>query len=220
MSQIVIDRPDTREFESVGELRVREARDYAIVDAADWVEAGERMKAIATNRGAVEARLDPLRAKAHEAWKGVVALIKALTDPLDRARDLYQSKRITWSAEQERQRQKAEHRAREAARREEEARRLEEAIAIEEAGDPQLAEALLAEPVVAPPIILPSLVPKLEGVSQRRTWKARVVDEASVPREWMAVDQKKLDAYARATRGSAHVPGVEFYAVDSEAVRT
>jgi len=105
----------------------------------------------------------------------------------------------------------------EAARKEKE--RLEKAAA--KLKTPEKREALIeqAAMVAAPVIQVAPVAPKVAGVSVRKTWKARVVDQTKVPREFMSVNEKALDAYAKATCGKMPVGGVEFYQQESMAVR-
>jgi hypothetical protein len=48
----------------------------------------------------------------------------------------------------------------------------------------------------------------------RKAWKHRIIDETKVPREYLMIDESKLGAMARATKGTVKVDGVEFYADD------
>ena len=73
------------------------------------------------------------------------------------------------------------------------------------------AETLLskASSVVAPKV--EAYIPPVVGQSSRTIWKARVVDAALVPREYLVVNEKMLDQVAGATKGKLTVPGVEFF---------
>jgi hypothetical protein len=68
-----------------------------------------------------------------------------------------------------------------------------------------------AAAVVAPVVTVAAAVPVVQGQIIRKTWKARVVDAAAVPREWLVVNQQALDAFAKATKGAVPVAGVEMY---------
>lgn len=69
-----------------------------------------------------------------------------------------------------------------------------------------------AAAVQANSVTVASVAPEVKGQSIRAVWKARVVDAAKVPREWMVVNQSALDAFARSTKGAVAVMGVEMYA--------
>lgn len=61
--------------------------------------------------------------------------------------------------------------------------------------------------------------PKIAGISTREIWRARVVDETKIPREFLCPDEKKLGDYAKAMKQNAKVEGVEFYPETSVASR-
>ena len=77
------------------------------------------------------------------------------------------------------------------------------------AGEKEAAAALRAAPtlVTAPP---PTIAP--QGVSLREDWKFQVVDAALVPREYLIVDEKKVGAVVRASKGQQQIPGIRVWA--------
>ena len=85
-------------------------------------------------------------------------------------------------------------------------RKADAAAAKAEAKDDQAA-AVIATVVTVALVGLPVVV----GQSIRKIWKARVVNAAVVPREWMVVNHPALDAFAKATKGAVAVAGVEMY---------
>ncbi len=50
-----------------------------------------------------------------------------------------------------------------------------------------------------------------KGIAFKSQWKARVVDENAVPREYLIPDILKLNRIATVTGGGLDIPGVEFY---------
>lgn len=85
-------------------------------------------------------------------------------------------------------------------------------------------EAKAKNPEAPPPVVIAAPVvakeaPKVSGVSTREVWKFRVTDPAAVPREYLVVDEQKLGAMARSTKGTVTVPGVEFYSEEVMAAR-
>ena len=76
-----------------------------------------------------------------------------------------------------------------------------------------------AEAIAAPVVRINTAPSKVSGVATRKTWKARVVDFNKVPRKYMLVNTKALDALARATKGNIEVPGVEFFEESSLSIR-
>lgn len=59
--------------------------------------------------------------------------------------------------------------------------------------------------------------PKVAGISMRTLWRARVVDHALVPREYMIPNDQALNKVAEATKGAIKIPGVEIYSEQSVA---
>lgn len=54
-------------------------------------------------------------------------------------------------------------------------------------------------------------VPAPQGLGSRDCWRARVVDRSKVPAEYWVLDEARLDREAKASKGTAVVPGIEFY---------
>jgi hypothetical protein len=116
--------------------------------------------------------------------------------------------------------------------------RLAHAIALEAEGKAAEANRVLNAPPPPPPppiqtpapaprMTMPE-APKAAGVSFRENWKARVVDfqlllEAVAagrqPLTMVEANQKALDGIAKALKGEARIPGVEFYSEQVSAVR-
>lgn len=65
-----------------------------------------------------------------------------------------------------------------------------------------------------PVAVLPG-VAQVKGVTTKKVWKFRIVDEAQVPREYLLVNEKMVGEVARATKGALRIPGIEFYAEDT-----
>ncbi len=55
------------------------------------------------------------------------------------------------------------------------------------------------------------VVPETSGIQYRTRWTFRVTDETQVPREFLIVDERKLQAFATAMKASGVVGGVEFF---------
>lgn len=64
-----------------------------------------------------------------------------------------------------------------------------------------------------------ALPTKAQGISTRSMWRWRVVDAGAVPREYLCVDQAKVDAVVKAQQDGAKIPGIEVYREEIMAVR-
>ncbi|MCP4178065.1 MAG: hypothetical protein GY756_09880 [bacterium] len=68
------------------------------------------------------------------------------------------------------------------------------------------------EEVFVPIQKLETTMPKIAGQSMRKIWKHKINDIRLIPREYLVVDNQKIAAIARATKGTLTIPGVTFYA--------
>jgi hypothetical protein len=61
-----------------------------------------------------------------------------------------------------------------------------------------------------------STTPEIKGQSTRKTWKARIVNAALIPREWLVPNLDAINAFAKSTKGAMTIPGVEMYEESSK----
>lgn len=208
-----------------GKQFVELATELAIRSDEGLETATEFRRGLRALRKEINDTFDPIIEKAREALDEARGQKKRRTDVLDRADAIVEEKVVSFT------RAKAE-----AARIEEEARRrreqelldqeaLERAEKAAEFGDDELAKEILenvesSQPTAAEPAA------KIEGL--RRTWKGRVVslsrlvDSVSnnrVPITVIQASEAGINAYARATKGTIKVPGLEFYPSDSAPIR-
>jgi hypothetical protein len=98
-------------------------------------------------------------------------------------------------------------------------------------GEPEIAEQIMQQAIhtPAPAITIRTALPQTAGVSTRENWKWRPVGGdtpqararalALLPRDFLEISEVKLNAYARAHKGGAKLPGIEFYDAGSVTVR-
>lgn len=211
---------DTEQIEQEVAPVVQEANEIAVSSPESYQRAIDFLRSVKAAQKKVTEFFGPMKKSAHDNWKKTVAAENSVLGPLTDAESAVKRKASSYQQEEERKRIAEQRRlqaeADERARKERE--RLEKQAA--KLKTPELKEERLAEAesVAAPVIALAPTVPKTSGVATRTTWKARVVDVAAVPREWMTVNEKALDAFARSTKGSVAVAGVEFYSEQSLAI--
>lgn len=214
---------DTTRITPLGEEITRRCNELAVIDSPEKAnEAGEVIKLAAKYKAQVEADLGPLKAQTHAAWKKVCDLINKHTSFEAEATKLKSRVAAYLTAEREKalaeqRRLEAEARA-EAERKaqEERDRLIQQAAEMEAQGMNRAAERTLAEAerVEAAPIQVQA-TPKVEatkvaGLATRDNWSAKLIDITKVPAEYLMFDQKAADAFARATKGTKQVPGIEF----------
>lgn len=155
---------------------------------------------------------DPNIKRWHEGHKAAVADKKATVQPLLDAEAIYKTNISKWVQEQERIRLEAQRKADEEARKREEEARLALAIEAEQNGaSKETTEEILNMPIQ---MVAPTVAPtfnQAEGVSTRKYWKWRLVDESRIPRNFLMVDEKKINAIVRSMGPKAGIPGIEVY---------
>ena len=125
----------------------------------------------------IEATFGPHKDAAHKTWKGLVAEEKRHVDPVEEAKRLIKSKRITYDTEQTRIRKAEEARLQAEARRMAEEAALRDALAAEAEGRPEEAEAIISEPVSVPIVTIAKTTPSAGvGGAIREVWSAEVYD--------------------------------------------
>lgn len=218
-----------------------QARELTITSHADFEAAGMMLVEIRRRRVAIADAFKPAVTRAHQTHKEVLALCKKADAPCEEAERSVKLKMGSYQQEQERERRRAEERARQERERQEAEQRAEharrqreadaeadrarmlEAEAAMDGGDLARAERLLETPaapalIAAPEPIVPSVVeappvPKAAGVSFRRAFKWRLVDAAKVKAEYLCVDEKKIERLVRAlgADAAAAVGGIDVY---------
>ena len=195
---------ETQEIQRETSSLITQAQATAVKSAAEYEQAGALLVAIRKVRKSIADTFDPIREKAHAAWKEVIAQRDKHDLPLETAERSISRLMGTYQAEVEAERQRLIRE--ENKRKEEEARaaqakadaeraeqirvdgeaRLAHALALEAEGKNAEANRVLNAPPPPPPppapppaptarAVIPA-APKAAGVSFRENWKARVTD--------------------------------------------
>jgi hypothetical protein len=210
---------DTREKEieaKVIDIKAK-ADAIAVVDQASYDAAQALNKAAYDEKKAFHVWFDPIDDASKKSRQAVIAQGKKIDEPLDYVIKATGSKAATWMRQEQARIADEKRKAEEAARKiaEEEAIAAAEKLAAE--GMTAAADAVLAAPVVTPKIVIEQPT-KAEGVSYRETFSAEVVDlmtlvkavaEGKAPICYLAADLVALNGWARATKGTASIPGVK-----------
>lgn len=209
------------------------AREMQVLNDDDYVAAGNYLKVIKERVSRITAYWKPKKEQAQTLHKSLVAAEKELLAPLEQADSAIRSSMLAYQKEQERIRAEIE---RERRRKEEEAARVaaEAARLAEEAGrkdeldqdDVDIlrmaqadAERMQAEAAMAP--VAPPAA-RVAGVTTRKVWKARIVDDKLVPISISGFMLRPIDMTALnrlANGGTTQIPGVEFYQEETMQVR-
>ena len=160
----------------------------------------------------------------------ILGLFKPDLDKYLKAEKLLKGAILKYQLEQEQIRRIEQEKVRKRIQAEEEKRRKELIEQAERAAAKgNFAKADLktqeAEEVHKPVPILPE-TPKVDGIIEVKTWKARPANGAAeydkklIPEGFLLVNEKLLNEAARSTKGLVPIPGVEFYQETSITARS
>lgn len=180
--------------------------------AADRDTLGDALKTI-------EGFFKPLKQMADKLHAAICDREKAIKAPVLALDAQIKSAMTAFKAAEDARRHEEERARAEQQRRDDQARAAVEAAALETAGETQLAESVLAEAIAAPLPVVVLADPVKAVVTFRRKWKWRYTVDAAratelLPRAYLTVDEKKLNAYAEAYKSSAALPGVHVFYED------
>ena len=205
-------------LEATGKLTVLEARSMTIESHEDYEKAAQFLVEIKGRTKQIQDYWKGPKDAAYSAHKAVVQKEKDMLTPLAEAENIIKTSMAKYQAAVELARRQAEEEARRL-QREEAERLMAQAVKAEESGDDQaatisMAMAEMVEDMKPAPAITDP--PKAAGISSSKVWKARIVDEKLVPAyvngmEVRTINQAALNSIAKMSKGTATVPGIEFY---------
>lgn len=201
---------DTQQIEHDVQIAVHEAGEITIQNDVGLETAGAFLVRLKRILKEIDETFNEPIASAHKAHKDMLAAKKKHADPLLKAERAVKGGIKNYQREQRELREAEERKLREKAQKEEEDRRLAEAEQLEKQGEPEAAEELISQPVVAPPVVLPKAT-KVAGVSTRTVWKWRHTDFRLVPKDYLMLDEKKINGVVRSMGQQTSIPGIEVY---------
>lgn len=199
-----------------GQQIVADAKAMRIVTAQDYEQAGAALRRIKEQANKVKDFWAEPKKAAQSAHKAICNKEKQMLSMFTEAETIIKGTMKVYLDAVEKARREQEEEVRR--RQQEEAMRLvDEAAKAEAAGDEQTAaiNMAMAEMVSDMGAVANVEAPKAAGISTRKTWKAKIVDEKAVPAYAMGMEIRKIDMsalnnIARMSKGTAEIPGVEF----------
>jgi hypothetical protein len=159
---------------------------------------------------------DPKK-QAHETHKSICEAEKKLLDPLDQAEKAYNQMILNYNREQQRllalEQERIRKEAEAKAEVERQAKLKEAEAAMDNGADLSQIEEMMAEAETVIPIvpIIQTAQSIPVGLNIKQNWTWECIDINLVPREYLMLDEKKLNAQAKATKDTVKVPGIRFY---------
>lgn len=202
------------EFEQQALTWTEKAKAVVVRNQESYNQATGLLLSIAGLKREIIDHHKPIKDTAYAAHKAAVAAEKRLLDPLAEAEAIIKRGIGSFELEQRRIREEAERKALEEARRAEEEARIRLAEQAESMGaEAETVAEILDTPMpVQTPIVVPSFQ-RAEGVSARSkpVYRWRVVNEGQIPREYLKIDEVKINGIVRAMGAATKINGIEIY---------
>ena len=202
--------PDGREIQNAVMKAQIEAKMLVVNSPESYRMADVFCVQIAERENKVKDNFAKSKQAAFLAHREICAQEKGHLDGWAEIRKTLKGKMDKWRVEEEIRRLQEEEKQREINRKLAEEAAQAQALEAERLGEKALAEAIINQTVISAPPIVKSEIPKIE-TRIRYTWRARIVNPLIIPDEFWDINEQKLNARARETKGTAIVPGVEFY---------
>lgn len=189
------------------------AKQALVKDAETLKGANELLLAIRTMQREISDTFGPIIKRAHEAHRQAIEQKKKYEEPLSQAERIIKGEIGRYMREQMQIRMEAEEKAR---REREEAEKkrleaLEAAIEAEKKGENEKADEILSEEFPEP---LKQVIPepvKIPGTFLRKFVRWRVVELDKVPREYLEVNEVKIQREVSSKGLQTAIPGIEVY---------
>lgn len=221
---------ETREKEIEAKVIDIKAKADAIVvvDQASYDAAQALNKAAYDEKKAFHIWFDPIDDASKKSRQAVIAQGKKIDEPLDYVINATGSKAATWMRQEQARIAEEKRKAEEAARKISEDAAIAAAEKLAAEGMTAAADAVLSAPVVTPKIEVAEPT-RAEGVSYRNSYSAEVVRLAELVKAaaadpslmcYLEADTVALNGWARATKGTASIPGVKVVSQTIQARRS
>jgi len=191
-----------------------EARAITVRDQASYDLAAQKLLGVRELIKQINDTFDPDIKRWHEGHKSALATKKKVLGDLPAADGILVLLIAKWEMEQRRIREEADRKALEEARKREEEARLALAVEAKKQG---ATEETVQEIVNTPmPIQVTPTAPSFQravgiGASRKPVYRWRVINESVIPREYLSLNEVKINGVVRAMGATAKIAGIEVY---------
>ena len=191
-------------------------RSLSIKNDQEYLNSGEFLKKIKSYSKYIDDERKSITKPLDEIKKRVMIFFKEPLDDLNSAENIFKKAILDYKAEKERKQIEAEKKAVEIAIKKEDsikAKLDERAKKAEKNGNELMASQLREqkEAVYIPSFLKTQSDITIKGISTKKMWRYRIIDETLIPRNYMEVNEKMIYKMLQATQGLVPIPGVEFY---------
>ena len=189
----------------------------SIIDDRTYLDACELRKSIRKDKEEAVKRCEPIRKKAYDLYKAILADKDLAINPFDQALAVIDPAISKYHSEQQRLAKIEQDRLAKEHREREEKIRLDQAEKLEKAGKIEKASAILEKPIIVPKVEIPKPI-QAKGVSFRESWSVNPevdmkallsgIVAGTVPLESIQPNMTFLNGQARLLKGNLAYPGV------------
>lgn len=188
---------------------LEDAQALSVTDRATY----DRADVVVPQLGALADRAktwwEPVTSLAFKLHRWLTARRAVDVDPLEAQRARLLREAGAWDREQQRLQRERDAQAALEAKKKADAEALHQAELLTAQGLPELAEAVVEQAIATPaPAVSTWSAPKAKNLSHGEDWEIDIINEALVPREYMAADKARILKVVRALKGAIKIPGV------------
>jgi hypothetical protein len=202
---------ETNEIESKALAIPEQAKLIVVTDNDTMAMADNTVDAISDMMKEVDSTFKPMADKAFQTHREITGRWKQIKQPLEDAKTYLVNQIKGYKRKVQEAVEAEQRRLTEIARKQEEERRLAEAIQAEQEGNEAEAQAIIEEEMFVPTPVVHVDTPKLDNRRYATRWTWKVTDINKVPREYLMVDQIKVNGIVRAMKGQTRIAGIEVF---------
>jgi hypothetical protein len=183
---------------------------YHINNDAEYVQAAEDLKRVKAAQKQIDTTDEEICGPLYRGWKNAKAFFTEPRTKLEKIEKTIKAGIDSYQKRLDAQQKEAQRKADELAAKERQKlqARAEKAVA---SGKAEKAATLAAQAqtIVAPVVQIQA--PKVAGLTSRKIWTFRVVDETLIPREYLKPDLQMIGQVAKAMKEKTNIPGIEAF---------
>lgn len=196
-TEIEIEPADASEQTNAIAAFVQKYSSLVVTNPDEYQNAGSLLARI---KAEIKARLEywkPAKKKLDEAHAEICKKEKDSIAPLKELEKTVGQKMSLWSEAEEKRRRDEEVRLQAEARKKADEDAKRQADLLKKSGRPEEAKAVMQQASVPVPVVVPSAVPKVAGLSQRKTWRFKIVDSSKLQRQFLMPDDVAIGSLVR-----------------------
>lgn len=184
------------------------AANYIVTTPEQYADAGEQLMIVKSHQKVVEEERTKITKPMNDGLKAANAFFKKFSERLDSIESKFKTALIAYKTAEDQKLRADQAREEEKARKEREKLEAQAAKASAAGREERAAELLQRAAAVVAPIVIADAPSKVTGISMRDAWEYEVIDLSLVPREFMILNEKAVNAWVGSMKGDTKIPGI------------